>query len=194
MLNNALFYTGKVELLLLILLFILIQSMKQPRQLFLLTGSNIEPRLAHLKKAEKYIAQHIGNINRKSEVYESEPWGFEDEVMFLNQVLVVETELNAQAVLEKILSIENELGRERDSSLYSSRTIDIDILYLDDEVVANDDLIIPHARLHQRRFTLMPLSEVAPLHVHPVLGVSNNELLQKVDDSSKVWIYDTEQK
>lgn len=163
--------------------------MKHSQRVFLLTGSNIEPRLGYLEQAEIEISRLIGNIVKCSQVYESEPWGFDEKSAFLNKVLIVETDLSADEVLKEILSIEETNGRVRKRNGYSSRTLDIDILFYGKSIIENDDLVVPHPRLHQRRFTLSPLVEIAPDFQHPVFNKSCKELLNQVNDNSKVWIY-----
>lgn len=159
------------------------------KTVFLLTGSNIEPRDNYLKKAMELIGKRVGGIVKKSSIYESEPWGFDDDIPFLNQVLKVNADLPALTVLERILVIENEMGRSRKGKTYISRKIDIDILYYSDEVINHDKLIVPHPRLNMRRFTLLPLIEIAPELIHPVLQQTNQDLLLQCDDNSKVWKY-----
>jgi len=161
--------------------------MQIEKKVFLLTGSNIEPRAKFLALANKKIEENIGKIVGRSSIYESEPWGFEAETAFLNQVLVVITELAPNEILEKIQSTEKELGRFRKSNAYVSRTIDIDILYFESEIIESAELTVPHPRLHERRFTLLPLAEIAGGFMHPVLKKTNDELLQKVEDQSRVW-------
>lgn len=157
------------------------------KPLFLLIGSNIEPRLTYLKQAEKEICLKFGEVTVISSVYESDPWGFNTDVAFLNRVIVIENDKSPEDVLKEILSIENKMGRERLLPNYSSRTIDIDILYYGNEIIQNEDLIIPHPRLHLRKFTLEPLLEVAPDFVHPLLNKNNRELYENCPDELKVW-------
>lgn len=156
---------------------------------FLLFGSNIEPRLDYLKIAERSVADAIGQIIRLSSIYESEPWGFQAEQSFLNQIVVVETEFSPAEVLEGILSIEIQLGRKREGSTYISRQIDIDILYFDDQIIHEKDLVIPHPGIPDRRFVLLPLVEIAPNLLHPVLKQNSTDLLNVCADESKVWSY-----
>ncbi len=96
-------------------------------------------------------------------------------------------------LLNEVLQIEKSLGRTRRGSGYASRNIDIDILYFNDEIMELPGLIIPHPRLHERRFTLEPLVEVAPEFIHPLLGKTNSELLAQVSDSTEVRIFKTAQ-
>jgi 2-amino-4-hydroxy-6-hydroxymethyldihydropteridine diphosphokinase len=161
--------------------------MQIEKRVFLLTGSNIEPRAKYLALADKDIEENIGKIVERSSIYESEPWGFEANTAFLNQVLIVITELTPLEVLKKIHFIEEKLGRVRKAKTYISRTIDIDILYFENEIIEADNLAIPHPRLHERRFTMVPLAEIAGNFIHPVLNKTNNELLQKLTDMDRVW-------
>jgi 2-amino-4-hydroxy-6-hydroxymethyldihydropteridine diphosphokinase len=153
---------------------------------FLLLGSNIEPRFDFLSISIDRIKLDIGNIVRKSSIYESEPVGFESSNLFLNQVVVVETSLSASCLLENILAIEKDLGRERVKGKYTSRTIDIDILYYNSDIIKSKELIVPHPRMHQRLFTLLPLVEIEAEMVHPVLGKDHNSLLDECIDNCKV--------
>jgi len=129
-----------------------------------------------------------------SAAYESEPWGFEAEEWFLNRVIVLETEMGPERLLEELLGIEKELGRVRHPEVegYCSRTADLDILYYGDRVVQTPTLTIPHPRLHLRRFALMPLCDVMPNFVHPVFQMTQMELLQRCPDDSIVRELDAE--
>lgn len=177
------------KLLFVILLFIT-WFMIETKRAYLLTGSNIEPRAKYLQDARKIIVEQIGQIITYSNIYESEPWGFSSKVNFLNQVLLVETEHEPEAVLEKILRIEKSLDRQRIKGQYHSRTIDIDILYYEDVTLISNHLILPHPRLHERNFTLLPLVEIAPDFVHPGLNLTNRQLIGISTDASKVWKYE----
>lgn len=139
--------------------------------------------------ASEKICDRIGELVGQSQIYESDPWGFDAEMAFLNQVLLIQTELSAENVLIEIMEIEKSMGRKRIDENYSSRTIDIDILYFDREVIHQDNLIIPHPRLHKRRFTLLPLVDIDKNFKHPVFQLTNNELLEMCEDPGKVWIY-----
>ena len=155
---------------------------------YLLLGSNISPRNDYLNSAKELIEIEIGDIQASSSVYESEPWGFEAEHYFLNEVLAVDTVLNARDLLDESQEIEKRLGRMRKSDTsYSSRTIDIDILFFDDAVLSLPGLTIPHIQIQNRRFTLLPLVEIAPDFKHPVLGKSCRQLLKDCKDCGKVW-------
>jgi 2-amino-4-hydroxy-6-hydroxymethyldihydropteridine diphosphokinase len=158
-------------------------------KVFILTGSNRGNRLQMLRKAEECIEEVIGMITVRSSVYETEPWGFQDEIPFLNQVLMAETDLLPDRLLKEILVIETSMGRKRESMGYQARVIDIDILLYNDNVINTEELIIPHPRLADRRFVLMPLAEIAGEYFHPVFQCTISELLVNCRDYSKVVRY-----
>ncbi|MDB5009007.1 MAG: 2-amino-4-hydroxy-6-hydroxymethyldihydropteridine diphosphokinase [Mucilaginibacter sp.] len=141
---------------------------------FLLLGSNLGDRRLFINQAIKLIADDIAPVLKASSLYETQAWGKNDAPDYLNQVVALQTGLSPQNVLEKILHIENMLGRRRQEK-WGSRTIDIDILFYGQEIVNDPALRIPHPELHKRRFTLEPLAEIAPEFVHPLL---NKNILQ----------------
>ena len=153
---------------------------------FLLLGRNQGNRIENLNRAEQEIHHKIGDIQLASSVYETEPWGFKSEGYFLNKVIKISTKLPDQSVLEKTLDIEQELGRVRNSKAYASRMIDIDILFYDDEIIDEPHLQIPHPRLHERMFTLIPLMEISPEKIHPKLQKTIKELLAECTDKLDV--------
>lgn len=155
-------------------------------QVFLLIGGNLDDRFGLLSKAKENISKEIGTILKESSIYETVPWGFESEQDFLNQVIIVSTSLSSIQVLCNCQLIEDRLGRKRQSEQYISRTMDIDILFYNDEIINTSELIIPHERLHQRRFTLEPLVEIAPNLVHPVIKKKLSEILKNCSDESDV--------
>ena len=164
--------------------------MPESNKAYLLLGSNIEPRFDFMKEALELIGETVGRVVRISSVYESEPWGFQSKVHFLNCVVLVESRLMAEEILRQILNIEKRLGRVRRKGVgYASRKIDIDMLYFNEDVIDMPDLQVPHPRLHERRFTLMPLVEIVPELVHPKLRKTNRELLEQLDDLSEIMIY-----
>jgi len=156
-------------------------------KVFLSLGSNQGDRLNILAEATKLIDNLIGRMVLCSAVVESEPWGFIADTSFYNMVIVIETQYSPNHVLTKLLDIEKTLGRIRtDSNAYSSRVIDLDMLFYDNQVIDNENLTVPHPRLHLRKFVLKPLASVAPEWVHPVMGVSMSELLVSLNDDSQV--------
>ncbi len=164
---------------------------------YLLLGSNRGDREQNLLLACARIKERLGNILKSSSVYETEPWGFEDNISFFNQALELETGLSPEELLAGIQDIEKELGRVRNApacttgcscttETYSSRTIDIDILFYGSRILFTEELMVPHPRLHERMFTLMPLDEIAPSFIHPVYHKPISELLELCNDKGEV--------
>jgi len=139
-----------------------------------------------MEQALDKIAEVVGIIVSRSSVYETEPWGFQSSDQFLNMVIGVDTNLKPSGLLGRLLMIESLLGRLRDGKQYSSRIIDIDILLYGRQKVDTISLKIPHPRMHQRNFVLMPLCEIAPRIVHPVLGKTMTELLNECKDAGSI--------
>ena len=161
---------------------------------YLLLGSNISPRIDYLTSAKELIEGEIGTIQACSSIYESDPWGFESEHCFLNQVLLVDTFLSPGDLLNASQKIEKLLGRVRKSEGgYTSRTIDIDILFFDESVVSLPDLTIPHKQIQNRRFTLLPLVEIVPDLRHPLSKKTCRQLLEECKDYGKVWMVQSKQ-
>ena len=156
-----------------------------PNKVYLLTGSNVGDSSALLKEAKLVIQKQVGEIEAASHLYKTAPWGNTNQQDFLNQVLAVNTILSATDVLKIILNIELQMGRTREKK-WAPRTIDIDILFFNNEFIQEENLIVPHPLLHQRRFTLVPLAEIAPNYSHPLLHQSIFNLLQHCNDDSVV--------
>ncbi len=152
----------------------------------LLLGGNLGDRFALLAEMRREIEANIGHIEIASSLYESEPWGFNHPTKFLNQVAVCKTTLQPLEALESIHDIEGKLGRVRQGEGYSARTADIDILFYGNVSMETVALTIPHPRLHERRFTLLPLAEVCPTLEHPTKKRSILELLECCNDISQV--------
>lgn len=156
----------------------------------ILIGSNQGQRELTINQSIKMLAERCGEVFLLSSLYETEPWGFIAEQNFLNQVVALDTKMNPYDLLRELLMIEKELGRKRhDVEGYESRPIDLDILYYDDMIINDNDLILPHPRLHKRRFALMPLCDIAADFIHPVFKRSNRELLNECEDISEVKLY-----
>ncbi|MBR4303379.1 MAG: 2-amino-4-hydroxy-6-hydroxymethyldihydropteridine diphosphokinase [Bacteroidaceae bacterium] len=151
--------------------------------LYLSLGTNQGDRKKALETAAKYISERIGRIVQASAVYETEPWGFDSNNLFLNQVLCIDTTLKAVDILDLTQQIEIEMGRTTKSSngVYSDRVIDIDILLYGDICMQTERLTIPHPLMQKRRFVLEPLAEIAAHTVHPVSGKTIKELLEQTD-------------
>lgn len=154
--------------------------------IYLGVGTNQGDRDENLARALNLIGQKTGRIIRSSSVYEAEPWGFESSHLFLNMVVKVETELPPLTLLETVHVIEDELGRKRSTRRYVSRVMDIDILFYGNEILETKELVIPHPLIGERKFVLVPLAEIEPLFVHPVLRKTISQLLTGCSDSSEV--------
>lgn len=152
---------------------------------YLLIGGNIGNRLQHLQSAADAINEHCGIIKDKSLVYETAAWGMKDQENFLNQGLMIVTNLSPEGLLSSILDIEQQLGRVRDKR-YGPRIIDIDILLFNDVVLDSSKLKIPHPELIHRRFALQCLNDIAYDKVHPVYKKTIQTLLQECTDNLRV--------
>ncbi len=159
--------------------------------LYLLLGSNLGDRCAIISNAKDLISKEISKIETSSGLYETEPWGNENQGLFLNQVLKLRSNENPALILQKILSIELKLGRQRNNNQNSARIIDIDILFYGALVLESETLSIPHPRIQLRRFVLVPLSEIAPELIHPVSGKSIGQLLRCCPDKLEVRPFNT---
>ncbi len=155
-------------------------------RIFLGLGGNLGNKQQNFEKVKLYIEKEIGEIVDQSSVYETPPWGFLAEEDFWNQVLFVITEHQPEELIAKIQKIENLFGRNRDTGYYVSREMDVDVLYFDDLSFTSDNLIIPHPKIEQRLFVLVPLNEIAPAFKHPVLEMTNRQLLEKCKDESSI--------
>ncbi len=155
-------------------------------KLFLLLGGNLGDKNQIFSDARKRLEEELGPIVQLSSVYETEPWGFESEDLFWNQVVVIETALDPIDVLKHTKAIELELGRIRKAARYTSRLIDIDLLFYDALVFHEPNLELPHPRMIDRRFVLEPLAEVAADFIHPVFQQSIVALLEDCSDELAV--------
>ena len=155
---------------------------------YLLIGGNIGDRMSFLHKSIESIELSCGKIIKKSMVYETQAWGKTDQDPFLNQVLKISTELSPMELLNKLLEVEKQLGRIRDEK-YGARTIDIDVLYFGDEIISEPTLTIPHPRISERRFVLIPLAEIAENFIDPIHQQSIETLLKNCKDKLEVSVY-----
>lgn len=141
---------------------------------YLALGTNLGDRLANLKQAITALTPQL-EVKAKSQVYETPPWGFEDQPKFLNQVLKANTYLDPEPLLKHLKRLEVALGR-KEAFPNGPRLIDLDILFYDDLVMDKPSIVIPHPRLQERGFVLLPLMEIAPNLVHPVNKKSVREM------------------
>ena len=159
----------------------------------ILLGSNLGDRLQILTKARGLIGLKAGRILKTSLIYETEPWGYSDNKLFLNQVIIIECDLSPNLLLTELLHIEDALGRIRLNTGQrhkpSARLIDIDILFYGNKVINEPGLEIPHPLLQERKFALIPLNEIASDFKHPVLGKFVYELLRDCQDNLDVKLF-----
>ncbi len=146
---------------------------------YLALGTNLGDRPANLRAAIETLPPEI-KVIAESKVYETPPWGYEDQPAFLNMAVKGETVLKPDPLLKRLKRLEVQLGREQ-SFRWGPRLIDIDILFYDDLILESESLTIPHPRLHERAFVLVPLADIAPDFVHPVLKETIKELSVRVD-------------
>jgi 2-amino-4-hydroxy-6-hydroxymethyldihydropteridine diphosphokinase len=151
----------------------------QEHTVYLALGSNLGDRLANLKQAVSSLTPQM-EVRAKSQVYETPPWGYEDQPKFLNQVIKAKTYLDPEPLLKHLKRLEVALGRQ-ESFRNGPRLIDIDILFYDDQVLNTPTLVIPHPRLHERGFVLLPLMDIEPDLVHPVNKKSVREMAGESD-------------
>ena len=164
------------------------EETRWPHTAYLILGSNLGARVDSLTKA-RLACEEIGHVTAASSIYETEPWGVTDHPSYLNQVICLKTDLAPGKLMSACLKIEKSMGRTRRSGV-SPRTIDLDILLYDNDIVEQKKVTIPHPRMHLRRFTLIPLAEIAPQVVHPGFELTIEELLERCHDRSKVNIFE----
>lgn len=155
-------------------------------KLYLLLGGNLGNKQQVFAEARTRLEKHIGPISVRSAIYETEPWGFESEDLFWNQALELKTTLSPEEVLKQTQLIELELGRIRKEKQYNSRIIDIDILFFGDQIIKTANLTVPHPRIQERKFALVPLCEIAADFIHPLFRKSIRKLLDECPDQLKV--------
>ena len=156
--------------------------------IYIQLGSNMGNRMSHIKNSMKQIEQEVGLIICSSKIYESSPWGETNQNHFLNSVIKVETKLSPSIVLEKLQIIEKKLGRIRKEK-WGERIIDLDILFFNSEIINTEKLKIPHPYIQDRKFVLVPLSEINSDYTHPILQKNIFSLLKKCNDTEKIEEY-----
>jgi 2-amino-4-hydroxy-6-hydroxymethyldihydropteridine diphosphokinase len=146
---------------------------------YLALGTNLGDRIANLRAAIEALPPEI-KVLAESKIYETPPWGYENQPAFLNMAVKCETNLEPNSLLIRLKQLEVQLGREQ-SFHWGPRLIDIDVLFYDDLILESESLTIPHSRLQERAFVLVPLADIAPDFVHPVLKETIKELSARVD-------------
>ena len=152
---------------------------------YLLLGSNLGNRLSYFQQSKQLISEVCGSIINQSSVYETAAWGITEQPSFYNQVIVLQTNLSPDNLMQSLLNIEEQIGRKR-TVKYGPRIIDIDILLIDSLIQTTDLHSLPHPFLLERRFALLPLAEIAPLLFHPLANKTILELLQDCTDTLEV--------
>jgi 2-amino-4-hydroxy-6-hydroxymethyldihydropteridine diphosphokinase len=162
------------------------RSMGQTRTIYLCIGGNLGEREANLEETLMFLEFNFGDILQVSSVYESDAWEMTEAPPFLNQVVCISTNLNNDELMQEIAELEEFYGRERSEDAYLSREMDIDVLFIDDAVIDHPDLIVPHPKMHLRKFVLLPLAEISPDMEHPALKKTISALLDSCPDNSNV--------
>lgn len=158
-------------------------------KVYLLTGSNIGDRKKNLDLAKEKIRKAIGAVEAQSKIYETQPWGLADQDDFLNQALEVRTPLTPREVLKQAKKIEEEMGRVK-SEKWVARLIDIDLIFFDEMVLQEDGLVLPHPHFHERNFALVPVMELVPEMLHPVLHQTVEDLYWDSKDDLDVSVFE----
>lgn len=156
--------------------------MDHQHRVYLILGGNLGDTASHFERARGLIRERLGLIVQISDIYETDPWGMETEDLFYNQVLCVLSNHHPMKMMRILHDIERDMGRRRSADVIESREIDIDILFIDEMILSEPGLEVPHPRMHLRRFALQPLSDIAPDLVHPIFGINISTLLNKCED------------
>ncbi len=163
--------------------------MEKLNEVVLSLGSNIENRLDYLKRAVNEISENLGEVQKISPIYESESVGFQAEVDFLNLCLLLKTHHSALDILRETQAIERKLGRtSKTRHGYTSREIDIDIIFFNDEIIQLPDLEVPHPHYSQRKFVLLPLKDVVCEYIAPITSECLEEKIKVCKDASKISV------
>ncbi len=150
-------------------------------------GSNVGCKAEYIHKAVEGMSR-CGKIEHISPLYQTQPWGNEDQDYFVNAVLCIQTSMSPWTLLKELELIENQIGKEKKEH-WGPRRIDLDILYFGQKIIFEKSLIIPHPFLHLRNFVLVPMREIAAEYLHPVLKKTTTELLNACSDTSRVELY-----
>ncbi|MBK5284096.1 MAG: 2-amino-4-hydroxy-6-hydroxymethyldihydropteridine diphosphokinase [Bacteroidia bacterium] len=156
-------------------------------QVYLSFGSNVGERSANIETALRLLDNSAVKIKQLSSLYDTEPWGNTTQSAFMNMAGIFDTTLSPVELIRCILDIENSMGRQRIIK-WEPRIIDIDILLFGNKIINENGLIIPHPEMRYRKFVLMPLAEIAPDVIHPVLNKPIKKLLMECEDELQVAI------
>ncbi len=155
-------------------------------KVYLSIGGNLGDRLQNIKDAISEISDKIAIPDEVSSIYLSEPWGFEHAKYFTNAVIKLETDINPKGILSIILDIEANLKRTRTNSGYQGRTMDIDILYYGDLCIKTTELEVPHPRINNRPFVLLPIKDIEPDFIDPISKTNINQMIKSCTDKGKI--------
>lgn len=160
---------------------------------YLCLGANANDRCKLIEQAVSLLSLADGiKIIRNSALYETEPWGLKNQNWFLNMIVEIKTNLSPEDLLVKCQSIEKMLGRNREAEVHwGERPIDIDIIFYDKDIISSDLLKVPHPYMHKRAFVLVPLLELIPDFVHPVLNKTISSIYDALEDVEDVYLYGT---
>lgn len=163
--------------------------MSPRKSVFIGLGSNLNDPVSRLQEARYHLGVKISTLQSSSSVYQTEAWGLRKQPDYFNQVVRLISTRPAEAILKILLQIETQMGRKR-QGVWGPRIIDLDILFYGQDIINNKNLIVPHPRLHERLFNLVPLMEIAPNWIHPVFGKTVAELVRSCTDPLRVtkWI------
>lgn len=153
---------------------------------FIGVGSNLGRRDVLIGQAREWTGHELGKLTKSSGLYETSPWGNPDQPNYLNQVWELQTGLNPFQLLEQLLNLEKRAQRERREK-WGARTLDLDLLFYEDYQIRTEELTLPHPFIQERNFVLIPMAEIAPDWVHPVLGKTISALASACQDQEPVW-------
>lgn len=155
---------------------------------YIALGANHPDKLEKITTALRLIDYHIGKVITASDLYTTEPWGESNQDAFLNQCIRIATNRKPKKLISECQKIEQYLGKKKISK-YGPRSIDIDILFIDQLIIEEDNLIVPHPKLHERNFVLIPLAQIAPDFIHPIFNKSVELMLEQCSDQGKVELF-----